>query len=109
MKKDEDKESMASVDVSKVKDENFEVDGEKCWRGKWQRVLRFTGEIFNRFPMKGVLATFNMLVSIQNGNTSQRLGSCLSPSSLLWGSTQSLPLSSTTMMADFKRIINFSN
>ena len=57
MKKDEDKESMASVDVSKVKDENFEVDGEKCWRGKWQRVLRFTGEIFNRFPMKVIFAT----------------------------------------------------
>ena len=57
MKKDVDKESTASVDVSKVKDENFEVDGEKCWRGKWQSVLKFTGEIFNRFPMKVIFAT----------------------------------------------------
>ena len=108
MKKAEDKESTPSVEGSKVKEENLEVAGEKCWRGKWQSVLKFTGEIFNRFPMKVIFATVKAseyVVSIQNGNISQRLGSCLSPSCLLWGSTQSSPLHSTTigcrMKADF--------
>ena len=102
MKKDEDKESTASEDGSKVKEEKLKVAGEKCWRGKWQNVLELTGEIFNRFPMKVTLATVNMLFPIQNGNISQKLGSCLLLSSSLRGSTQSLPWSSTTMMADFK-------
>ena len=82
--------------------ENLEVAGGICWRQRWRIVLCLTGEIFDRFPMKGILATVNMLFPIQNGNISQRLGSCLSQSSLLLGSTQSLPWSSTTMMADFK-------
>ena len=66
MKKDEDKESRASVDGSKVKEETLEDAGGKCWRGKWQNVLELTGEIFDRFPMKGTLATVNMLFPIQN-------------------------------------------
>ena len=51
------KESSATVDGSKVTEKNVEVAGEKCWRGKWQSVLTFTGEIFNRFPMKVIFAT----------------------------------------------------
>ena len=57
MKKAEDKESTPSVEGSKVKEEKLEVAGGKCWRGKWQSVLKFTGEIFNRFPMKVIFAT----------------------------------------------------
>ena len=62
MKKAEDKESTPSVKGSKVKEENVEVAGEKCWRGKWQSVLKFTGEIFNRFPMKVIFATVNIFL-----------------------------------------------
>ena len=57
MKKAEDKESTPSVEGSKVKEEKLEVAGGKCWRGKWQSALKFTGEIFNRFPMKVIFAT----------------------------------------------------
>ena len=57
MKKAEDKEITATVDGSKVKEEKLEVAGEKCWRGKWQSGLKFTGEIFNRFPMKVIFST----------------------------------------------------
>ena len=57
MKKAEDKENTATVDASKAKEENLEVAGEKCWRGKWQSALNYTGEIFNRFPMKVIFAT----------------------------------------------------
>ena len=59
MKKTEakNKESTATVDGSKVTEKNLEVAEEKCWRGKWQSVLKFTGEIFNRFPMKVIFAT----------------------------------------------------
>ena len=53
----QDKENTATVDGSKVKEEELEVAGGKCWRGKWQSVLKFTGEIFNRFPMKVIFAT----------------------------------------------------
>ena len=35
----------------------MEVYGGKCWRQKWQTGLKFTGEIFNRFPMKVIFAT----------------------------------------------------
>ena len=47
MKKGEDKESTPSVEGSKVKEEKLEVAGGKCWRGKWQSGLKFTGEIFH--------------------------------------------------------------
>ena len=57
LKKAEDKENRASVEASKVKEEKLEVAGGKCWRGKWQSGLKFTGEIFNRFPMKVIFAT----------------------------------------------------
>ena len=57
MKKNQDKESTPSVEGSKVKEENLEVAGGKCWRGKWQSALCLTGEIFNRFPMKVIFAT----------------------------------------------------
>ena len=57
MKKAGDKENTAAVEGSKVKEEKLEVAGGKCWRGKWQSVLKFTGEIFNRFPMKVIFAT----------------------------------------------------
>ena len=57
MDKAEGKENRATVDASKAKEENLEVAGAKCWRGKWQRRLKFTGEILNRFPMKVIFAT----------------------------------------------------
>ena len=57
LKKADDKESTPSVEGSKVKEEKLEVAGQKCWRGKWQSVLTFTGEIFNWFPMKVIFAT----------------------------------------------------
>ena len=57
MKKVEDQEITATVDGSNVKEEKLEVAGGKCWRGKWQSGLKFTGEIFNRFPMKVIFAT----------------------------------------------------
>ena len=41
------KESTATVDGSKVTEKNLDVAEEKCWRGKWQSVLEFTGEISN--------------------------------------------------------------
>ena len=47
LKKAEDKESTATVDGSKVKEEKLEVAGGKCWRGFWLSVLNVTGEIFN--------------------------------------------------------------
>ena len=47
MKKAQDKEITAIIEANKVKEENLEVAGAKCWRGKWQRRLKFTGEIFN--------------------------------------------------------------
>ena len=53
MKKAEDKGITATVEGNKVKEENLEVAGEKCWRGKWQRRLQFTGEI----PMRVIFAT----------------------------------------------------
>ena len=100
LKKAEGKEGTETVEGSKVKEEKLEVAGGKCWRGKWQSVLKFTGEVFNQFPMKVIFATVKASQYI-----SQRLGSCLSPSCLLWGSTQSSPLHSTTigcrMKADF--------
>ena len=64
MENAEGKEAIATVDVSKVKEENLEVAGGKCLRGKWLSVLNVTGEIFNRSPLKVVLVTIkagNML------------------------------------------------
>ena len=46
MKKAEDEEITANIEANKVKKENLEVTGAKCWRGKWQSALEFTGEIF---------------------------------------------------------------
>ena len=37
--------------------ENLEVAGGICWRQKWRIGLCLTGEIFNCFPMKVILAT----------------------------------------------------
>ena len=45
MEKGKDKESTATVDANKVKEEKLEVAGGKCWRRKWLRVLSFAGEI----------------------------------------------------------------
>ena len=57
MEKAEHKEGIATVDASKVKEENLEVAGGKCLRGKWLSVLNVTGEIFNCSQMKVVLVT----------------------------------------------------
>jgi len=43
--KSEGKENRATVDGSKVKEENLEVAGGKCLRGFWLRALNITGEI----------------------------------------------------------------
>ena len=53
MKKAEDKEITAIIEANKVKEENLEVAGAKCWRGKRQSALIFTGEI----PMRVIFAT----------------------------------------------------
>ena len=37
--------------TSKVKEENLEVAGGKCWRGFWLSALNITGEIFHQFPL----------------------------------------------------------
>ena len=47
LKKAEEKENTATIDASKVKEENLEVTGGKCRKGFWQNVLCVTGEIFN--------------------------------------------------------------
>ena len=92
-------ENRATVDASKVKEENLEVAGGKCWRGFWLSALNVTGEIFNQFPMKVIFVTVKVKLRIScNNNFFQRLGSCLLPSFLLWWPTQSSPLSCTTMM-----------
>ena len=57
MKKNEDKEITAIIEASKVKEENLEVAGGRCWRGFWRKALNITGEIFNRFPMEVIFAT----------------------------------------------------
>ena len=51
------KENRATVDASKVKEENLEVAGGKCWRGFWLSALNITGEIFNQFPVKVIFVT----------------------------------------------------
>ena len=53
---------MANVDGRKAKEENLEVAGGKCYRGKVLSVLNVTGEIFNCSPMKVGL------VAIKAGN-----------------------------------------
>ena len=58
----QDKENTATVDGSKVKEEELEVAGGKCWRGKWQSALCLIGEIFKRFPMKVIFA---IIISVQ--------------------------------------------
>ena len=58
MKKAENKKSTATVDARKVKEENLEVAGRKCWKGFWLNVLCVTGEKFNEdYPLKVVFAT----------------------------------------------------
>ena len=113
MEKAEGKENSAAVDANKAKEENLEVAGGKCWRGFWLSALNVTGEIFNQFPMKIIFLTIkteesdrNIFFESQNRNISQRLGSCLSPSYLLWWPTQSSPLSFTTTMADFNSFMS---
>ena len=84
----EDKERTATVDGSKAKEAKLEVAGGKCWRRNWQIGLQSTGEIFNIFPMNVILATVKASqYVVKPFNISQRLGSCLSPSFVLWQST----------------------
>ena len=51
------KESTETVEGSKVKEENLEVAGRRCWKSSWKSALCLTGEIFNQFPMKVIFAT----------------------------------------------------
>ena len=54
----EEKEDKATVDKIKVKEENLEVAGTKCWRGKWLSVLRFTGKIFKKLSNEGKICNY---------------------------------------------------
>ena len=58
----QDKESTETVEAIKVKEEELEDAGGKCWRGKWQSALCLIGEIFKRFPMKVIFA---IIISVQ--------------------------------------------
>ena len=116
LKRTEGRENRATVDASKVKEENLEVAGVKCWRGFWLSALNVTGEIFHQFPMRVIFVTIkagesarNILFQSQNRNISQRLGSCLSPSFLQCWPTLCLPLSSTTTMADFDSSVSMTS
>ena len=64
MKKAEGKENRATVDASKVKEENLEVAGGKCWRGFWLSALNVTGEIVNQFPMNIIFVTAKVKLRI---------------------------------------------
>ena len=83
-------------------------------RKKWQqlRLSRWIRRLFwgnapKRFVFFGSVSQVSISCPIEGQrNISQRLGSCLSPSFLLWWPTQSSPLSSTTMMADFILIVS---
>ena len=57
MKKDDDKEGMAPVDASKIKGENLEVTGGKCWKNIWMVWLEITGEPFIPCPFRVILIT----------------------------------------------------
>ena len=58
MEKAEGTEGIATVDAIKVKEENLEVAGGRCWKGFWLNVLCVTGEKFNEdYPLKVVFAT----------------------------------------------------
>ena len=59
MEKAKDKKNTVTVEASKVKEENLEVAGGKCWRRKWLSALCVTGETFNRFP-KAIFATVKL-------------------------------------------------
>ena len=112
MEKAEGKEGIATVDASKVKNENLEVAGGKCLRGKWLSVLNVTGEMFNCSPSRSCItikteeSARNMLFQSKDRNLFQRPGSCLLPYCLLWWPTQSSPLSSTTSMADLNSFVS---
>ena len=41
------KEGIATVDASKVKEENLGVAGGICWRGFWLSLLNVTGDIYS--------------------------------------------------------------
>ena len=45
LKKDDDKEGRATVDANKVKEENLELGGGKCWKNIWMVWLEITGEL----------------------------------------------------------------
>ena len=92
--------STAAVEASKVKVENLDVVGERCWRGSWQSALNITGEISNGNIKVRESVILNFRFERQNRIISQKLGSCLSSSFLLRWPTQSWPWCSTTMMAD---------
>ena len=62
MEKAEGKENRATVDASKVKEENLEVAGERCLRGFWLSALNITGEIFNQFPMKVIFINVKLRI-----------------------------------------------
>ena len=54
-----DKESKATVDEKKkAKEKSLEVAGGKCWRGKWMRVLCFTGEILIKVSNESLIRNY---------------------------------------------------
>ena len=51
MSKAEDKERVATIGTSKVKEaESLEVVGGRCWKKISLQSLQMTGELFNHFP-----------------------------------------------------------
>ena len=96
LSKAEDKERVATIEASKVKEEeSLEVAGERCWRKSFLQSLEITGELFTQLPCQVMLVAFSKCTFLL-----QRLGSSLSSSSLLCWPMLCLPLSSTTTMAD---------
>ena len=96
MSKAEDKERVATIERSKVKEEeSLEVAGARCWKNIFQQSLQITGKLFTHFPWQVILVSVKECTFLL-----QRLGSCLSSSFLQCWPMLCLPSSSTTMMAN---------
>ena len=54
LSKAEDKERVATIERSKVKEEeSLEVAGGRCWKNIFLKSLKITGELFNELSMAG--------------------------------------------------------
>ena len=84
--------------------------GARWRRRSWRLLEEDAGEAPSRVLFALQVKNSIMFATVKGGeyvvlkqkwNISQRIGSCLSRSFVLWWPTQSSPLSSTTMIADF--------